>query len=1223
MRNRWNVVGIALLALLTACVPQARQHGRTDVDSLNSRAYALRYVDIDRSAALAQEALSLSSDYPDGENEARCNLSFVKYQQMDFDGVDSILRVVEGNCSNPLLLLCADVMHMKVTQRTGQGEAFFHAKSKAESRMKKLERSESTFSPHEMAIWVYAQSEFHIISSTYYFYQEQDDLARAELAEVLPCLQQHVDTAQWVYYNYMLGPGGLVEGRDARDITLQEFDYLFRSYITSRRDSMRYFEANNLQAMATMFLNNDSLIAQERNDDYNLLLIQHRDWLDEDENLPLAFARHALYLFKSYNDLFQTACAYRTLGEVYFQQLDYEQALDSYMKALHCVNIHHLRYYGNISPDTLSTFNPDDVGRSVEKEWIENPKVLTVPEWISGIRQQLSLVYSAMDMKQASDYNRNSYLDLLLATNQDLELENRAEELERQTRALYGRMLLCIVLLVVALLMVVFFRRRLLRRSSNSLRELSDNRWEPYVEFQHWTKDEIEKLEEEKEELEERLQMTLRSVADNKRKNAENRAKVSLVHGIVPFLDRIGGEVLRMRKSGVVGEERREYIIELVDQIEQYNALLTEWIQMQQGQLNLHISTFPLDQLFKIVSEGHFSFDQKGVRLKVQPISSLVKADESLTLFMINTLADNARKFTPAGGSVTLSAEEAEEYVEVRVTDTGCGLTEEEVDILNNSKIYDTTKIGQGQEGKGFGFGLMNCRGIIEKYKKVSSLFSCCTFGVRSRVGEGSTFFFRLPRVVRLLVILFFCSHDSIAQVPATYYDSLYNANLQGSYHDAVRYASHFVQLLNGEHPDLPPIELLDTSDSHREPAELLWAYEGVEADYEMIVGLRNEMALAALALGDWELYHYNNRACIRLYKFIHRDNELPTYFSRLRHTHRNSNILLVVILLTSLLILFFAYRLLVSNQVSRRREILLLKQYLMSLMDIARRRPRLAEFQQAAAKVPGMQHWADAYYNHIAEESVVPLNTLSDDISRLADEQARMDFEQNRLYVQNQILDNCLSTIKHESMYYPSRIRILAEQMKDSDIQQLAELVQYYRHVYSLLCRQADAQVSQPGFRRQDVSLDDISSRVQAIFKRVCRQQKIEAELGVESNLSLNTTVLADAALLDILFENLLREMMHAGASFRLLFSVDGNFMRFTLRDQSLTYDEETLSNVFFPESGHIPYLIAKQILREHDTYCNHPGCRLVAQKTADGEGYEIYFTLLLSQSPKHEIKS
>ena len=34
-------------------------------------------------------------------------------------------------------------------------------------------------------------------------------------------------------------------------------------------------------------------------------------------------------------------------------------------------------------------------------------------------------------------------------------------------------------------------------------------------------------------------------------------------------------------------------------------------------------------------------------------------------------------------------------------------------------------------------------------------------------------------------------------------------------------------------------------------------------------------------------------------------------------------------------------------------------------------------------------------------------------------------------------------------------------------------------------------------------------------------------------------------------------------------------------------------------------------QILREHDTYANHPGCRLVAQSAEEG-GYEIFFTLL-----------
>lgn len=1213
MHNRWNAALAVLLALLTGCVSQPQQQERAEIDSLNTRAYAFRYVVIDSTASLAQRALELSADYPDGRNEARCNLAFVKYQQMDFDAVDSILNLVQSDSRNPLFLLCADVLRMKTTQRTGQGEAFFHAKSKAESRIEDITRRQQSLTPHETAIWVYAQSEYHIIASTYYFYQEQDDLARSELNEVLPCLQQHVDTAQWVYYNYMLGPGGLVEGRDARDITLQEFDYLFRAYITSRRDSMRYFEANSLQAMATMFLTNDSLICNERSDAYNLLLIQHRTWQTEGESLPLAFARHALQLFQTYNDLFQTACAYRTLGEVHFQEHDYARALYSYVQALHCVNLHHMRYYGDISPDTLSAFNADDVGRSVEEEWIEDKRVQTVPEWISGIRQQLSLVYSAMDMKQASDYNRNSYLDLLLATNQDLELENRTAELERQTRGLYTRMLCCVVLLVVALIMVVLFRRRLLRRSSSSMRELSDNRWQPYLDFQAWARQQVEALEDEKEEMEERMQMTLRSVADNKRKNAENRAKVSLVHGIVPFLDRIGGEVVRMRKSGTVSPERREYIIELVNQIERYNALLTEWIQMQQGQLNLHISTFPLAHLYQIVSEGHFSFDQKGVQLQVEPVSSYVKADESLTLFMINTLADNARKFTPKGGTVTLSAEETDEYVEVRVTDTGCGLTEEEVDVLNNSKIYDAAKIGSGQEGKGFGFGLMNCRGIIEKYKKTSALFACCTFGVRSRVGEGSTFFFRLPRILRLIAILFLCAQGSVAQEPAEYYDSLYNANLNGHYTIALQHAQRCIDLLNKEHADQPPILLFDDDISHHEAAEMMWANAKVDVDYEMIAALRNEVALSALALHDFDLYHYNNRAFIRLHKFLHRDNELPTYFRRLHHTHHRSNQLLVVILITSLVILYFAYRLLVGSQVVKRREITALKQYLLRLMDVARTRPQLADFEATDTDVPSLQRWADTYRQQIAEESVIPINRLSEDIANLTDEQARMDFEQNRLYVQNQILENCLSTIKHESMYYPSRIRILAEQMQDGDITQLAELVQYYHHVYSILCRQADAQVSQPGFRRQDVALEDIRQRVSDIFQRLCRQQKVVCSYADELQLPAGTTVLADAALLDILFENLLREMLHEGGSYRLLFTVDGGFVRFTLRDESLSYDEETLSNVFFPEAGHIPYLVAKQILREHDTYCNHPGCRLVAQPS-EGGGYEIYFTLLKS---------
>ncbi len=1211
MRNSWSLTVAALALLLLGCNGEKGRERHADVDSLNARAYAFRYVDIDSVTHNAQLAFERSANYPEGRNEARLNLAFVAYQQMDFDGVDSIVLQARNDQLSNLLSLCADVVQMKCCQRTGRGEQFFQLKSRAERRMAQLRTQEDDMSPHDVALWVYAQTEFHIIASTYYFYQEQDDEARAELNDVLPCLRLRIDTAQWVYYNYMLGPGGLVEGRNAQDITLQEFDYLFRAYNTSRRNGLRYFEANSLQALAAMYLDYEQLILDCRPDEYHLLRFQHQQ--NDSVSLPLAFARQALRLFKDYDDLFQTACVYRTLGEILFEQQRYDEALENYRQALHCVNIHHLRYYGDISPDTLSVFDPDHVGRSVEKEWTEDNRISTVPDWISGIRQQLSLVYSALDMKQASDYNRNRYLDLLLATNQDLELENRTEELERQTRNLYARMGLCLLLFVVALLMVLLLRLRLRRRTSTSLQQLESNSWNEFQDFQEWSQQEIERLGDEREELEERVQISLRGVDDNKRKNAENRAKVSLLHGIVPFLDRISGEVLRMKRSGSVGIERREYIVELVDQIERYNDVLTDWIKMEQGQLSLHITTFPLQRLFDIVSEGHYAFDQKQVQLTVAPTTLNVKADESLTMFMINTLCSNARKFTSAGGRVILSASEGEDYVEVSVEDTGCGLSPEDVDTLTNSKVYDASEIGKGTEGKGFGFGLMNCRGIIEKYKKTSSLFACCAFGVRSVVGQGSTFFFRIPRVVKLLTLLFSVTIQSIAAEVTMYYDSLYHANVSGDYRKALHFAQRCIDELNAQNPDrLAPIMLLDRNPEHREAAEMSWVRNGADVDYELIVGLRNEIALAALALHDLDLYRYNNRACIRLHRYIHQDRELPTYFRRLSQTHRNSNIMLVLILVASVVIVYISFRLLIGAQVVRRREITDLKQYLTRIMQLARSHPQPSDFESATGKLPAMRRQAEDYRQRILERTVRPISLLQDDISRLTDEQSRLDFERNRLHVQNQILDNCLSTIKHESMYYPSRIRLLAEKMQDSDISQLAELVQYYRQLYMLLCRQANEQVSQPGFKLQRVTAESLVCDTCDTARRLARRKLVTRVSQLEVIREVDACVVGDALLLNLLMESLLQEMLsREGAQLSLSVTEDEAFVRFTLHDRANSISDEELANLFFPDAHRIPCLVAKQILREHDTYTNHPGCRLVAQPGEDG-GYEIYFTLL-----------
>ena len=87
-------------------------------------------------------------------------------------------------------------------------------------------------------------------------------------------------------------------------------------------------------------------------------------------------------------------------------------------------------------------------------------KLKTVPEWISRIREQLSVSYAGLGMKEKSDYNRNIYLDILEDTRQDKELESRYQALEKEAGQLNVVLSLVIVGFVLVSLFFWFFNKR-------------------------------------------------------------------------------------------------------------------------------------------------------------------------------------------------------------------------------------------------------------------------------------------------------------------------------------------------------------------------------------------------------------------------------------------------------------------------------------------------------------------------------------------------------------------------------------------------------------------------------------------------------------------------------------------------------------------------------------------------------------------------------------------
>ena len=124
----------------------------------------------------------------------------------------------------------------------------------------------------------------------------------------------------------------------------------------------------------------------------------------------------------------------------------------------------------------------------------------------------------------------------------------------------------------------------------------------------------------------------------------------------------------------------------------------------------------------------------KGLALAAEPTDLTARFDLKWTAEALYNLVDNAVKYTPAGGSVTLSAQLLDSFCRVDVTDTGPGIPEgEQARIFR--RFYRSPA---ASEEEGVGIGLYLTRQIAAGqggYCKVTS-----------RPGEGSTFSLYLPR---------------------------------------------------------------------------------------------------------------------------------------------------------------------------------------------------------------------------------------------------------------------------------------------------------------------------------------------------------------------------------------------------------------------------------------------------------------------------------------------
>lgn len=1154
--QKFSAFIVMMLALFfySACGPSHKQ----EVDRLNTLSYAYHYRNLDSTKMLAQRALALSGDYSAGYAEACNNLAFVEMAKMNYKEARRWLGLVEEKSNNQLELLIADVQMMRICQRESHNKDFYSYREKAMVRLRRLGEEASNLPPRERRRATYAHSEFDIVDATYCYYVGLEEPMLKALNDI-DADALEADTAQYLNYLYNIGSGGAITNGTSEQIAQTEFDYLIQCYMLASAGRVvmpdgtmvggyPYWQANALQSISEHLQKakmRDFLI---RN---NLPAIQYLNVEQMPDTLLAGnLAQRALNLFISYGDTYQIAGGYRTLAECYFAIEDYNSAGDCLLRAL-------------------------QVSKNIK----------SAPDLVASIRERLCLVYSALDNKQQSDYNRNIYLDLQERTRQDRQLEARATLLD--DNALQLNLMIAAVLVMILLVVILLYLFDRMRRRKIQSKPLS-SLLEPLEQWKQRNAQYINDINEITEELDEEISIARLHLDDNKKSNLEQRAKVSLVNSITPFIDRMIHEVDKLAEDDEstpdeVKQERYEYISELTDKINQYNTILTNWIQMRQGTLNLRIVSFPLQPLFDIVAKGKMSFQMKKIKLDVQPTAAKVKADRTLTLFMINTIADNARKFTPAGGKVTVSAEEHDKYVEIVIADTGKGMDEEQL-----AHVFDRTYTG------GHGFGLLNCKGIIEKYKKVSSIFNICHIEAESEVGKGSVFRFRLPkgigRMIVGIILLLTSSVSSFASqihhhtlatgkvsreltLADAFADSAYFSNINGTYQRTLAFADSAIYYLNQHYLRQYPQgkNLMVSSPKLSQAAELKWFADSVTTDYSIILDIRNESAVAALALHQWTLYDRNNKVYTKLFRERSTDNTLPEYV-RTMQSSENSKTVAVILLFLLLLQLPIAYYLLYYRHVvtyrfavDRIRDINLL---LLSDQSIPEKLKRIREIWSKKSRHTRANFRLDEVVHEIEEElkrGQDLSNGKEADNQLLEDELRRVRFENDRLHVSNSVLDNCLSTLKHETMYYPSRIRQLIEASPD-DVASLKELVDYYKSIYLMLSAQAMEQV-ETNLKCDAALKDDLFRLIQETVKDLAKAHGIAITQVKPEIKSVHT----------------------AYATCQFVFS-------------GLRYDDSWHHLLFTPLTVDMRFLVCRQIVREMGETTNLRGCGIQAKPSDDG---------------------
>lgn len=254
--------------------------------------------------------------------------------------------------------------------------------------------------------------------------------------------------------------------------------------------------------------------------------------------------------------------------------------------------------------------------------------------------------------------------------------------------------------------------------------------------------DEIELLGQNFNVMADRIDQQLEELKQNDAKRRELVANVS--HDLRTPLTSLHGylETLLLKEDSLAPDERRRYLHIVIGQSERLKMLITDLFELSKldsVETLLSVEPFSLSELVQDVAQKYALLAQdRGIALTTQINRELpfVYGDIALIQRALENLIDNALRHTPEGGKISIElSNEQQNNISVRVSDTGCGIAQQDIDRIFE-RFYQGSRAG-AQSGQHSGLGLAITKKILSLHGSQIS--------AASTPDIGTTFTFQLP----------------------------------------------------------------------------------------------------------------------------------------------------------------------------------------------------------------------------------------------------------------------------------------------------------------------------------------------------------------------------------------------------------------------------------------------------------------------------------------------